>query len=103
MGARRFRNGAAKSEAVRLNGDNESGAAIAAMRVAHAELLSQVASPVEFMEPALKLDIASRTPSVQRMIRHLHQSCLAHTGNFRLTTQYKLPYLTEAYLQSVDG
>jgi hypothetical protein len=61
-------------------------------------LLPQVRAPIQFPEPSLRLNLEARQGSQTRPFKHIHQSCLFHTENFRATNEIKHLYLLDAYI-----
>jgi hypothetical protein len=53
---------------------------------ASAPLRAYIISPIEFPEPAQKLDMASRQGAPDRQFKYLHQMCLLHASNFSGST-----------------
>ncbi len=63
-------------------------------------LLPEVRGPIQWPEPVLRLKLESRRASNERMFKHIHQSCLLHTENFRAASKVKHVYLLDAYIES---
>jgi len=62
-----------------------------------APLRSHVVSAIEFPEPAMRLDLASREGAPNRQFKYLHQMCLLHAENFAQAHQVKLVSLIDGY------
>jgi len=61
-------------------------------------LKEYISKPIEFQEPAMKLDLESRSNSETRQFNHLHQMCLMHAENYIVSNQIKLVTLIDAYI-----
>jgi hypothetical protein len=64
---------------------------------ASAPLRAYISSPIEFPEPAQKLDMASRQGAPDRQFKYLHQMCLLHASNFTRANQIKVVSLLDGY------
>ena len=62
-----------------------------------ASLREHVAAPIEFPEPAIKLDLLSREGEPVRQFKYLHQMCLLHAENFVRANEIKLVTLLDGY------
>lgn len=61
-------------------------------------LREYVKRAIEFPEPALKLDLASRKNDPVRQFKHLHQMCTIHGESFAVANQIKQVALIDGYL-----
>jgi hypothetical protein len=59
-----------------------------------------ITAPIEFPEPALKLDLEGRAGDERRQFKHLHQMCLNHALNLSRALQIKVVALTDGYLDT---
>ncbi len=61
-------------------------------------MLNSLALPIQWPEPSQRLDLESRSDSDERTFKHIHQSCLGHANNFRISNQIKVIHLIDTYL-----
>lgn len=80
-----------------------TGQSISFLRRKYADLKVQVEAPIEFPEPALRLEMESRNSDPVRIFKYLQQMCLLHTQGFISANQIKLVYVVDAYIQMVDS
>ena len=57
-----------------------------------------VSEGIEFPDPFIKLDMASRGNDKTRQFKHLHQMCSGHCMNFAHANQIKLVALADGYI-----
>lgn len=62
------------------------------------KFLGILSLPVQWPEPRPRLDLESRSDSDERTFKHIHQSCIGHAGNFRISNQIKVIHLLDSYL-----
>ena len=62
------------------------------------EFLGCLSLPIQWPEPHHRLDLESRSDSDERTFKHIHQSCIGHTENFRTSNQIKIIHLLDSYL-----
>lgn len=53
---------------------------------------------MQWPEPSFSLDLKSRSGSDERIFKHIHQLCIAHTENFRTCNQIKVIHILDSYL-----
>lgn len=54
------------------------------------EFLGSLSLPIQWPEPHPRLDLESRSDSDERTFKHIHQSCIGHAENFRISNQIKI-------------
>lgn len=62
------------------------------------EFLGSLSLPIQWPEPHPRLDLESRSDSDERTFKHIHQSCIGHAENFRISNQIKIIHLLDSYL-----
>ena len=76
----------------------ENGEAIAEIAALREELVAQVSRPIQWPEPQLVLNLASRRGSELRMFKHLQQVTMFHRENFASSNQVRHLYLVDGFL-----
>lgn len=65
--------------------------------------LPMASTPIEWPEGPFMLSLEARRGSRVRQFKHIHQSCLLHTENFRAACVIKQVYLLDGYLAMAEA